>query len=165
MLQHFAHLYPMSLLLTFIYSFEVEVNISPPLLIEPDRNFNVYTQSDLNICRGKLFKASFTDISKHQFTPTILFCLEVNNTQLLRDSELIRLLETTRTLNEYILKLNSYNLYKCINATIFYILLGHFDCFFIYPLKHSSTFRKTDHVNAALGRKYFRTTLNHSPTD
>lgn len=48
---------------------------------------------------------------------------------------------------------------------IFYILLGHFDCFFIYPLKHSSTFRKTDHVNAALGRKYFRTTLNHSPTD
>ena len=110
----------MSLLLTFTrYSFEVEVNISLPLLIEPERNFNVYTQSDLNICRGKLFKANFTDISKHQFTPTILFCLEVNNTQLLRDSELIRLLETTRSLNEYILKLNSYNLYKCINAPIF----------------------------------------------
>ena len=86
--------------------------------MEPERNFSVYTQSDLNICRGKLFKANLTDISKHQFTPTILFCLGVNNAQLLRDSKLIRFLETTRSLNEYILKLNSYNLYRCINATI-----------------------------------------------
>lgn len=141
-MQHFAHLYPMSLLLTFIYSFEVEVNISPPLLIKPDRNFNVYTQSDLNICRGKLFKANFIDISKHQFTPTILFCLEVNNTQLLRDSELIRLLETTRSLNEYILKLNSYNLYKCINATIFLHSSRSFWLFLYLPTKTLKHFQK-----------------------
>ena len=44
-------------------------------------------------------------VAKRQFKPAILFCLDhtVNNDQLLRDSELIRLLETPRSLSEYIL--------------------------------------------------------------
>ena len=50
-------------------------------------------------------------VAKRKFTPAILLCLDhalftplgVNNAQLLRDSEPIRLLETPRSLSEYIL--------------------------------------------------------------
>ena len=50
-------------------------------------------------------------VAKFEFTPAILFCLDhasftpqgVDNAQLLRDSEPIRLLETPRSLSEYIL--------------------------------------------------------------
>ena len=50
-------------------------------------------------------------VAKREFKLPILFCLdhalftwyEVNNAQLLRDSEPIRLLETPRSLNEYVL--------------------------------------------------------------
>lgn len=31
------------------------------------------------------FKVDLIDLSKREFTPAILFCLEVNNAQLLRD--------------------------------------------------------------------------------
>ena len=53
-------------------------------------------------------------LAKREFTPTIVFCLDhalftprgVNNAQLLRDGETIRLLETLRSLSEYILNCN-----------------------------------------------------------
>ena len=31
---------------------------------------------DLNICRKKAFKVDLNDISKHEFTPAFLFCLD-----------------------------------------------------------------------------------------
>ena len=68
--------------------------------------FSTYTRSDLNICRRKSFKADLNDISKVEFTQYISFCLDqeqVNNAQLLRDSEPIRFLETPRSPSEYIL--------------------------------------------------------------
>lgn len=64
---------------------------------------------DLSICRRKLFKVDFIDISKRELMPAILFCFDhalfhpqgVNNTQLLLGSEPIRLLEIPRALSEY----------------------------------------------------------------
>lgn len=70
------------------------------------------------------------------------FCFVSRWIILLRDSELIRLLETTRSLNEYILKLNSYNLYKCINPTIFLHSSRSFWLFLYLPTKTLKHFQK-----------------------
>ena len=71
----------------------------------------ISTTLHCNTCRRKPFKVDLIDISNRKFTLMILFCLYhllftlqgVNHAQLLRDSELISLLETARSLNEYIL--------------------------------------------------------------
>ena len=71
---------------------------------------NLNNTLDLNICRRKLIKVDLIDISKHVFTQAILFCLDhplftpqgVNNVQLIRGDEPIRLLETLRLLSEYV---------------------------------------------------------------
>ena len=57
-------------------------------------------------------------VAKREFAPAILFCLDhalftpqgVNNAQLLRDSEPIRLLETPRSLSEYIVIAESHSI-------------------------------------------------------
>ena len=100
-----------------------EVNILLFTEIEKDNYcFSIYSLSDLNnIFCGLIFVFSSTasswifnistslKVAKREFTPAILFCLDhalftplgVNNAQLLRDSEPIRLLETPRSLSEY----------------------------------------------------------------
>ena len=71
---------------------------------------NLNNTLDLNICRRKLIKVDLIDISKRVFTQAILFCLDhplftpqgVNNVQLIRGDEPIRLLETLRLPSEYV---------------------------------------------------------------
>ena len=70
----------------------------------------ISTNLDHSICGRKPFKVNLIDISKRELTPAILFCLDhvlfapwgLNNAQFLGDSEPIRLLETARSLSEWV---------------------------------------------------------------